>query len=146
MYQLYRYLLIILLIGLLISVRVFEDLLFIDELKQFYLSDFQNMSLPSINIVTTGFYTTLRYAINSLISLSIIGLLYKKLDYIKAALWVYVFAYIILMTSFITLLHISPDSSKMIIFYIRRFLIHPLLLFVLTAGFYFLSNKKLVQE
>ncbi|ALM20654.1 hypothetical protein AAT17_05110 [Nonlabens sp. MIC269] len=146
MYQLYRYLLIILLIGLLISVRVFEDLLFIDELKQFYLSDFQNMSLPSINIVTTGFYTTLRYAINSLISLGIIWLLYKKLDYIKAALWVYVFTYVILMTSFIALLHSSPDSSKMIIFYIRRFLIHPLLLFVLTAGFYFLSNKKLVQE
>ncbi|GAL01029.1 hypothetical protein JCM19314_2229 [Nonlabens ulvanivorans] len=75
------------------------------------------------------------------LSLWIIWFLYKRESYIHAALWVYLFAYIILIVAFTLLIDADSSFMKMALFYIRRFLIQPILLFILVAGFYFLKTK-----
>ncbi|GAL74771.1 hypothetical protein JCM19275_3626 [Nonlabens ulvanivorans] len=53
----------------------------------------------------------------------------------------YLFAYIILIVAFTLLIDADSSFMKMALFYIRRFLIQPILLFILVAGFYFLKTK-----
>ena len=104
-------------------------------------SDFQKHPVPALNYIHVIAGTSLRYLFNMVISLWLLWYLYKKEMFIKAALWVYLFAFVILITAFIFLLHADSDLLKMALFYVRRFLIHPILLFIMVAGFYFLNEK-----
>jgi exosortase F-associated protein len=132
---------ILLLIAGLIAVRAFEDVLFLDPLKAYFHVDFQLRDIPDVNLLKQIAITSLRFLINTILSLCILWFLYKKASYIKASLWVYLFAFVLLTVAFGFLLEANSDLGKMGLFYVRRFLIHPLLLFVLVAGFYFLKQK-----
>jgi exosortase F-associated protein len=140
-YRLFSFVMVLLLIAGLVAVRGFEDLLFSDPLKLYFQADFQLKPVPALDVFQQIAGTSLRFLVNMVLSLWIIWFLYKKMDYIKASLWVYLFAYLLLMIAFYFLLDASSDLGKMGLFYVRRFLIHPLLLFVLVAGFYFLKQK-----
>jgi exosortase F-associated protein len=132
---------IILLILCLIAVRLFEDSLFYDPLIDYFKYQFHGVPLPELNSFLLIVSTTARYVLNSAISIGILYFLYKKRPYIKASLWIYAFALAILSPLFIILLQYESDFAKRALFYIRRFMIHPILLFVLVAGFYFLEQK-----
>ncbi len=135
---------VVLVIGI-VLIRYFEVSLFQDPLNDYFHSDFQNFPIPDIDLWKTVFSTSLRFLMNMVLSLWILWFLYKREDYLKASLWVFLFAFIILMLAFITLVQLDGQWVKMALFYVRRFLIHPLLLFILVAGCYFLKtrNKKL---
>ena len=131
----------LLIIGL-VLVRGFEVRLFQDPLQTYFESGFQNYPIPAVNLLKQLGLTSLRFLMNTVLSLWILWFLYKRESYINASLWVYLIAYVALGTIFIAALHSSGDLAKMILFYARRFLIHPLLLFVLIAGFYFFLRSK----
>ncbi len=132
---------IFLIVGL-VLVRVFEHSLFYDPLNAFFNGAFHGMPLPEINSWKIGFAVSTRYVLNVLLSLGIIYFLYKDRNYIKASLWVYLFTLIILLPILIILIQMEGEFVKRAIFYIRRFLIHPIILFVLVAGFYFLRKQR----
>lgn len=131
---------LILIVGL-VAVRAFEDYLFLDPLKTYFQSDFQLRQVPQVNLIEQIGLTSLRFFINMILSLWILWFLYKRESYVNASLWVYLFSFLLLTLSFAFLLFASSDLGKMGLFYVRRFLIHPLILFVLVAGFYFLKQK-----
>ncbi|WP_431191647.1 exosortase F system-associated membrane protein [Nonlabens ulvanivorans] len=130
----------VLIISLLL-IRLYEVPLFNDPLYDYFHSDFQLYDLPKLNVWNLIAGTSLRYLLNMVLSLWIIWFLYKRESYIHAALWVYLFAYIILIIAFTLLIDADSSFMKMALFYIRRFLIQPILLFILVAGFYFLKTK-----
>jgi exosortase F-associated protein len=132
---------VVLLVAGLVAVRGFEDLFFPDPLKVYFHSDFQLRPVPPVSMLEQIVVTSLRFLANMILSLWIVWYLYKKKAYVNASLWVYLFAYLLLMVAFCLLLTADSDLGKMGLFYVRRFLIHPLLLFVLVAGFYFLQHK-----
>ncbi len=140
--RLVSFVMIIILVVGLVCVRAFEVALFQDPLQSYFLGDFQKYAFPEISIFKLIALTSFRYLINTVISLWILWFLYKKNRFINAALWVYLFAFVILMSLFVILFQTSGDLGKMAFFYTRRFLIHPVILFVLVAGFYFLKSKK----
>lgn len=131
----------LLIIGL-ISVRVFESYLFYDPFNSYFKNNFQNLPIPDFNLLKLVSSLTLRFIINVTISLSIIGVLFKNKTFIKAALWVNIIFYLILLTSFIIFSEFESNWIKMLLFYIRRFLIHPILLLILVPGFYFIKLTK----
>jgi len=131
---------VVFLLGI-IGVRYFEVALFQDELNDYFHSDFQNIPIPDISLLENIASTSLRFLINTVLSLWILWFLYKREDYLKASLWVYLFSFLILITAFTVLNHLDGQWVKMALFYVRRFLIHPLLLFILVAGCYFLKTK-----
>ncbi len=126
----------------LVCVRAFEVALFQDPLQSYFLGDFQKYAFPEVSIFKLIALTSFRFLINTVLSLWILWFLYKKKRFLNAALWVYLFAFVILMTLFVILFQTSGDLGKMAFFYTRRFLIHPVILFVLVAGFYFLKDKR----
>ncbi|PRP68190.1 exosortase F system-associated membrane protein [Nonlabens agnitus] len=130
------------LILLLISVRYFQEAVFYDPLDDYFHGAFQSMSFPEMNLSWLLLSNALRYLFNGLISLAILWILFRSSSYIKASLWVYLFAFVLLNLLFVVELQFEASLSKMSLFYTRRFLIHPLLLFVLIAGGYFLKTTK----
>ncbi|WP_438962740.1 exosortase F system-associated membrane protein [Nonlabens sp.] len=139
--RVFSIIMVVALLFLMVGVRLFEVELFNDPLNNYFHSDFQKHPVPALNYIHVIAGTSLRYLFNMVISLWLLWYLYKKEMFIKAALWVYLFAFVILITAFIFLLHADSDLLKMALFYVRRFLIHPILLFIMVAGFYFLNEK-----
>lgn len=141
MNRVFSFMIITVLLVLIVCVRFFEVELFNDPLNNYFHSNFQKHPVPTMNYLQLIAGTSLRYLLNMVISIWLLWYLYKKETYINAALWVYLFAFGILMIAFVFLLNADSNFLKMALFYVRRFLIHPILLFILVAGFYFLRVK-----
>jgi exosortase F-associated protein len=124
------------------SVRLFENDLFYDPFIVYFKSNFQLQKLPDLDKGRYLISTLSRYLINLSFTVFIIWLLYKSKKFVKATLWVHLFSFIILLAAFFILVPLDDEWVKMTLFYIRRFLIHPILLFILVPGFYFISNTK----
>jgi exosortase F-associated protein len=123
-------------------VRWLENDLFYDPFIAYFKSNFQLQLLPDIDKGRYLISILSRYLINLSFTVFIIWLSYKSKEFVKATLWVHLFSFIILLAAFFILGPLDDEWVKMTLFYIRRFLIHPILLFILVPGFYFISKTK----
>lgn len=122
-------------------VRNYETALFYDPFLVYFKLEYHNLPLPEINNTKLLFGLFIRYLINTLLSLAIIFTLYKDIDAIKFASVLYFVFFMILLAAFYIILFNDPESNKMGIFYVRRFLIQPLFLLLFVPAFYY-QNKK----
>ncbi|WP_194850106.1 exosortase F system-associated membrane protein [Nonlabens antarcticus] len=124
-----------------IAIRFFEADLFYDPLNKYFHGNFQALPVPEMTMWKLVLSNSLRFLLNSTFSLGILWFLYKSVAFVKAGSWVYLFAFIILSIGILLLLQMDSSLAKMTLFYTRRFLIHPILLFILVAGCYYLNIK-----
>ncbi len=137
-----KHILLFFLFFLLVLVRVFEDVLFYDPYLQFFKNDYLYIDNPRREVFKLSAYTTLRYAINTIISLSIIYVFFKDKAMVKFSTAIYVIAYIILLLFFLFFV-INPKQENYYIFFnIRRFLIQPLILLLLLPALYYHKQHK----
>ena len=138
-----RYILVGVLFLLLFVVRGFATDLFYDPLIKYFQNDYLYTIIPEINTWHLVIDLLFRYTLNSLISLGIIWLLFKRKDYLKLSGFFLMVAFMILIIVFVFLLKDKFESGYLLPFYIRRFIIHPLFLLLLLPAFYYqkLSNK-----
>ena len=137
-----KYILILSLFGLLVLVRVFENELFYDPYLLFFQNDYLYMDFPRREILKLTLFTSLRYIINSLISLGIIYLFFKDKSIVKFSGIVYSVAYTILILIFLYFV-INPRQEDYYLFFnFRRFLIQPILLLLLLPAFYYYKMKQ----
>ena len=80
-----RIIITIVLFGLLFLVRAYEKHLFYDPLIVYFQNDYLYTTVPDIDSWRLVIDMTFRYAINSLISLGIIYLIFGKKKYVKFA-------------------------------------------------------------
>ena len=137
--------LIVFLLFLLIGIRAFIEPFFYDPLINYYKSNYLMNSIPELKLWNYFLNIFLRYAINSLISILIIFLIFNNFKTIRFVVKFYVFAFIILSVLLFIFLQFEPLSNKLMIFYIRRFLIQPLFLFILLPAFYYQKLKEKVN-
>jgi exosortase F-associated protein len=135
--KLLRYTGVFIALLLIICVRLFEDKLFYDPFLEFFKSDYQNKSLPDFDGFKLIFYLFLRYFVNTLLSIIVIYLLFLNKMHVKIASILYVFLFVLLVVIFSYLLFLSTQPNYLLLFYVRRFLIQPLLLLLLITAFYF---------
>lgn len=129
------------LIGL-VSVRFFEDVLFYDPLIPFYNSNFQIAQFPDLDFWLYSLNLGFRFFLNTVLSLILIWVAYRNKDYIKFSTLLFFALFVgglILFWIFAT--DIQPNDY-MVLFYIRRFLIHPILVIILIPAFYFQKLNK----
>jgi exosortase F-associated protein len=137
-----KYILILILVGLLVLIRVFENQLFYDPYLLFFKNDYLYMDFPRREILKLTFFTSLRYILNSLISLGIIFLFFKDRSIVKFSAFVYAIAFIILILIFLYFV-INPRQEDYYLFFnFRRFLIQPVLLLLLLPAFYYYKLKQ----
>lgn len=137
-----KYILILILLSLLVLIRVFENQLFYDPYLLFFKNDYLYMDFPRREVLKLTFFTSLRYILNSIISISIIYVFFKDKSIVKFSALVYVIAYIILVLIFLYFV-INPRQEDYYLFFnFRRFLIQPVLLLLLLPAFYYYKLRQ----
>jgi exosortase F-associated protein len=136
-----RIFLIVMLVVLLASVRAFESVLFYDPFYDYFQSDYLNGEFPKYDGIALFAGLAFRYFLNTAFSLAIIQLLFLDRSLTKFAGLLYVVLFIMLIIAFFLLLGFCDSSNNFVLFYVRRFLIQPILLFIFIAAFYYQKQQ-----
>ena len=133
---------IVLMVGILIVIRGFVAPFFYDPLRDYFLSDYLHVSVPAIDLGHFFLHLFLRYFLNAIVSLALIYLIFKKLALVQFSVRFYILAFVILGFILYLILQFKISDNYMLLFYIRRFLIHPLFVFILLPAFYYQNLKQ----
>lgn len=139
-----RYTLAAVLIFGLILVRKYEDILFYDPFLAFFKGDILNKEFPEYDLARISIHIIFRYLLNSILTLGIIGLLFWSWKYVKFTALVLLGFLLILLPLYLFMIESEFSIGENLGFYIRRFLIQPMVLLILIPAFYyqkFLKNQ-----
>lgn len=136
-----RIVLIILLFLMLIAIRGYIAAYFYDPLNEYFKREYLYSSIPDIEFGTYFLHLFLRYFLNAFISLLIIYLIFNKREILVFTFKFYVAAFIVLSMLLFVFLKYPIIDGYMLIFYIRRFLIQPLFVFILLPAIYYQQLK-----
>ena len=131
-----RIVIILLLFGVLIGLRAFASQLFYDPLDAFFKGEFQGQQLPEMIKGKLLLHTCLRSVTTGIISVLIINFWFN--DRSKTQLTVFILAGTTNLFFILFWLIIGLDEPPLeVLFYLRRFLIQPLILILLIPAFYY---------
>jgi len=135
------YILLLFLFGLLILIRLYENELFYDPYLIFFQNDYLYIDSPRREVFKVTAFTTLRYALNSIISSGILFVFFKDKSIIKFSAVIFTFVYALLISIYLFFV-INPKQEDYYLFFnVRRFLIQPILLILLLPAFYYNKIK-----
>lgn len=137
-----KYMLLFLLFGALVLIRFFENELFYDPYLTFFHNDYLYIDSPRRELVKLTLFATLRFVMNTAISLGILYVVFKDKSVVKFSGLVFTAAYVILISLFVYFVIHPKQEDYYIFFNIRRFLIQPLLLILLLPAFYYHKISK----
>jgi len=132
----------LLLLGLLVSIRLFENEIFYDPFLLYFKGEFSIHPLPIYNPIKLFFSLAFRFYLNSMLSLALIYLVFKDFKIVKFSTFLFIVFGSILMIAFFFALKFFGEEEKMTLFYIRRFIIQPIFLIVFIPAFYYQSRLK----
>ncbi len=139
---------IALLVCVLAFIRFFETQLFYDPLIEFYKSDYLHHTIPQFNSEKLLLNVFFRYHLNSAISLIILYVSFFDKNILKFSVYLFVFFFIICVSIFTYMILNIVDEHFLALFYVRRFLIHPIFVLILMPAFYYYRrrNPKQLEE
>ena len=139
-FKLHTILLVIIIVGLMGAIRYFESTLFYDPFLKYFKSDYRDFPLPGFNSLklVLGFFS--RYFINSLLSLALVFVIFKDWCHVRFSAFLLLLFFFVLLGGFFLMVYYFEDG-KMVLFYIRRFIIQPIFILLFVPGFYFLSKR-----
>ena len=137
-----KYILLILLFALLAMIRFYENELFYDPYLTFFENDYLYIDNPRREVFKLTAYTTLRYVLNSVISLGILFIIFRDRNIIKFSTLIYAIAYVIFLALFLYFVLNPRKEDYYLFFNIRRFLIQPIILLLLLPAFYYHKLKQ----
>jgi exosortase F-associated protein len=126
---------------LLALIRAYEDSLFYDPFLHYFKGNYHNLPLPQTDKFRLFLGLFFRYVLNTAISLAIIYALFRDSDAIKFSSLLYALFFILLTIAFFYVLLKNDEPNKMVLFYIRRFLIQPLFLLLFLPAFFYQKQK-----
>ncbi|WP_104734647.1 exosortase F system-associated membrane protein [Hanstruepera ponticola] len=137
-----KILLLFFLFGLLILIRIFENSLFYDPFLMFFKNDYLYIDSPRREVFKLTAFTSLRFVLNTLISLGILYVLFKDKSIVKFSAIIYGISFLILIVLFLYFVVNPRQEDYYLFFNIRRFLIQPLLLLLLIPAFYYYKQHQ----
>jgi len=136
-----KIILLVLLASFLVFIRMFENVLFYDPLLLFFKSDYFNNSLPEMNSFKLLGNITFRFLLNTIVSLGILWVVFKDKGILKLSAFLFGILFCMLILAFSYFVFYSNSENFLPLFYVRRFLIQPILLLVLLPAFYFQKKR-----
>lgn len=133
-----------LLVVLLVVIRMYEEELFYDPFMHF----FQGCLDENPKLFPGHWYTNvvLRFLANTLISLAIIYVVFEKKSSVRFSALLYAAFFIVLFPLFIYLMERVEREDYLAVFYVRRFLVQPILLLLLLPALYYQRIKDRTQN
>lgn len=133
---------LIFLLLLLVLIRAYEDELFYDPYLTFFKNDYLYLDNPRREVAKLVLFTTIRYILNSVVSLGILYIVFRDKNIIKFSGIIYGIAYVFFMLPFLYFV-INPRQEDYYLFFnVRRFLIQPIGLILLLPAFYYYKLKR----
>ncbi|MBA5629384.1 exosortase F system-associated membrane protein [Moheibacter lacus] len=136
-----RYFLAAVLIFGLILVRKYETELFYDPFLLYFKTDFYSGKFPDYDLGKLILNHLFRYFLNLLLSVWIVGLIFWRKDYVKYTILIGVGFLIIFLPLYLFFLETQFSLGVNYGFYVRRFLIQPVLLLLLIPAFFYHQQK-----
>ena len=133
----YRIAGISILVVLLALIRYYEDRLFYDPLIEFYRFEYLHGHLPSFLSGKLLLFTAIRFLLNTLISLAIIYVAFLDKSILKFSGLLYLILFAVCFSVFMFLIYTIENQNFLALFYVRRFLIHPVFVLILLPAFYY---------
>ena len=127
---------IIVLLLLLVLVRANESL-FNDPFIAYFKLDYLSATKPNYDFWTLFISHSIRYDINAIISLGLLYFIFLDRSILKFSLVIYIIVFLLLFPIYYFSLSTLDNDSYQFTFYVRRFLIQPLLVFNLIPAFYY---------
>lgn len=137
-----RIVLLVFLGFLLVLVRAYEDELFYDPFIDYFKFDYLKGEFPFVKKGVLFINIVARFLMNTIISLAIIYIAYLNMDNLIFAVKFYVLAFAVIALFYFLHLILKFSNGYLFAFYLRRILIHPVLLFILLPTFYFQKKMK----
>jgi len=132
-----KFIALFVLVLLLVLIRFYEDVLFYDPYLTFFQNDYLYIDSPRREVAKLVGFTTLRYLLNTLLSLAILFVVFKDKSIVKFATVIYGVAFIVLILVYLYFV-INPRQEDYYLFFnLRRFLIQPIILLLLLPAFYY---------
>ncbi|HEY5689664.1 MAG TPA: exosortase F system-associated protein [Yeosuana sp.] len=136
-----KYILLFVLFGMLVLIRVFENELFYDPYLTFFKNDYLYIDSPRREVFKLTAFTSLRYGLNTVISLGIIYVVFKDKSMVKFSTFIYIVSFVVLILIYLYFV-VNPKQEHYYLFFnMRRFLIQPIILLVLLPAFYYYKLK-----
>ena len=136
-----KYILLFVLFGMLVLIRVFENELFYDPYLIFFQNDYLYIDSPRREVFKLSAFTSLRYWLNTVISLGILYVVFKDKSMVKFSIIIYIVSFVVLILIYLYFV-VNPKQEHYYLFFnMRRFLIHPIILLVLLPAFYYYKLK-----
>jgi len=136
-----KYILLFALFGMLVLIRVFENELFYDPYLTFFQNDYLYIDSPRREIFKLSAFTSLRYWLNTVISLGILYVVFKDKSMVKFSIIIYIVSFVVLILIYLYFV-VNPKQEHYYLFFnMRRFLIQPIILLVLLPAFYYYKLK-----
>lgn len=126
----------------LVLIRAFEDTLFYDPFLVFFKSDFKNSPLPIFETIPLLIGLIFRYSLNTILSLAILYSVFQQKQILWFSTQLYVLVLIVLLLVFFGVVFLLDPPNYMVLFYVRRFLIQPILLLLFVPAFYLQYRSK----
>lgn len=126
----------------LVLVRAFEETLFYDPFLTFFKSDFKNRALPNFETLPLLVGLVFRYCLNTLFSLAILYGLFMQKQMLLFSAQLYLLVLLVLLLVFFAVVFLLESPNYMVLFYVRRFLIQPILLLLFVPAFYLQYRSK----
>lgn len=141
-----RYSLVAILVLLLILVRKFEGSLFYDPFLKYFHGHIGRAFYPEYDLMKVLLSVLFRYAVNTSISLGIIWLIYCNKSFVKFSLLIFAVFFIALLPLYSYLVQHYFELGNNFGFYVRRFLIQPILLLILVPALSTYKSQNTVQK
>jgi exosortase F-associated protein len=133
--------LIVVLFLMLILIRAVVQPYFYDPLLDYFKHDYLYTTIPELNFGAYFLNIFYRYALNTLISLAIIYLAFNDVKALYFSVKFYILVFVVLGLMLFILLKFNVSQNYLLTFYVRRFLIQPLFVFILLPAFYYQKRK-----
>lgn len=142
MVKLIKIIVLLVLVLLLVLIRYYEAVLFYDPFLTFFKNDYLYLDSPNPEFFKLIGFTTLRYLLNTIISLAIFWVIFKDKNIITFASIIYGFVFVILISLYSYFVKHPKQEDYYVFFNIRRFLIQPIMLILLLPAFYYHKLKQ----
>ena len=132
-----KYIVLFILFGLLVLIRVFENEMFYDPYLTFFQNDYLYIDSPRREVFKLTAFTSLRYWLNTIISLGILYVVFKDRSMVRFSTLIYMVSFVVLILIYLYFV-VNPKQEQYYLFFnMRRFLIQPIILLVLLPAFYY---------
>ncbi len=129
--------LVILGISGLVSVRIFEEQLFYDPFLHYFHEANKGAQFPQFEWGTLIWNYLFRFFLNLIISAAIIYFIFKNKEWTLQAMVLMMLVFVITFSLYLYCIHTKFEIGYLFSFYMRRFVIQPLILLLIIPLFYY---------